>query len=240
MPQRKIKAIVAAGLVGMALGLPAQAQKAKSKPKATAPVGTIWASQFGGSVRVLLGASLLSVASPSRMPYRDARDNAICMAPESLRALGIAATVEGGSVKLLSADGNLIMVAARQGPFERSGGTFVDIVEVLKTMGVATLSYEADSATLTLRSILREITLQGESVRINAGLPIAPKITTENEGLRVVVDFAGATIGELPRQLALSSPKLLSVSAQQVDDNTARLVIDLAEPLALGWSEAKA
>lgn len=236
MPQRKISVVIVAGLMGMSLGLPAQAQKSKPKPE----VGQVWASQFGGTIHVLYGALPLPVASPSRTPYRDARDNAICVAPESLAALGIAATVDGGSVKLVSSDRNLIMVAARQGPFERSGGIFVDVVEVLKTMGVATLTYELETATLTLRSVLHEVVLQGDSLRVSAGLPIVPKITTENQGLRVLADFPGTTISELPRPLQLSSPKITSVRATQLDENTARLTIELSEPLPLSWSEGKA
>lgn len=235
MPQRKIGAVVAAGLAGLTLGLPAQAQKSKPKPTP----GTLWASRFGGTIRVLYGAMPLPVANPSRMPYRDSRDNAICVAPESLAPLGIVATVEGSSVKLSCADRNLVMVAARQGPFERSGGVFVDVVEVLKSMGIASLSYDAESTTLTVRSILLAVGLQGDSLRVSAGLPISPKVTLEREGLRAVVDISGATLGELPRQLAQTSPKILGVRTQQLDENTARLIVDLAEPLALGWSEGK-
>ena len=45
MPQRKISVVIVAGLVGMSMGLPAQAQKSKQKPE----VGAVWASQFAGS-----------------------------------------------------------------------------------------------------------------------------------------------------------------------------------------------
>ncbi|WP_395093945.1 N-acetylmuramoyl-L-alanine amidase [Armatimonas sp.] len=236
MPQRKISVVTVAGLVGMSMVLPAQAQKTKHKPE----LGAVWASQFGGTIRVLFGTVPLPVSSSSRLPYRDARDSAICVAPESLTALGIVATVEGGSVKLVGSDRNLIMVAARQGPFERSGGVFVDVVEVLKTMGVATLTYEPSTTTLTLRAVLREVALQGDSLRVSAGLPIAPKITTENQGLRVFIDFPGTTIAELPPALELSSAKVASVRATQLDENTARLTLELPEPLALNWREGKA
>lgn len=236
MPQRKIGVVVAAGLIGLSVGLPAQAQKTKPKPTP----GALWASRFGGTVRVLYGTVPLPVANPTRMPFRDARDNAICVAPESLLPLGIVATVEGSSVKLVCADRNLVMVAARQGPFERSGGVFVDVVEVLKAMGIAALSYDVDNTTLTVRSVLLSVNLLGDALRVNAGLPIAPKITLEKEGLRAVIDITGASVGELPRQLALTSPKILAVRAQQLDENTARLTVELAEPLELAWSEKSA
>ena len=236
MPQRKISVVIVAGLVGMSMGLPAQAQKSKQKPE----VGAVWASQFGGTIRVLFGTVPLPVSSPNRLPYRDARDSAICVAPESLAALGIVATVDGASVKLVGSDHNLIMVAVRQGPFERSGGVFVDVVEVLKTMGVATLTYEPSTTTLTLRVVLREVVLQGDSLRVSAGLPITPKITTENQGARVFVDFPGTTIAELPPTLQLSSAKVASVRATQLDENTARLTLEFLEPLALNWKEGRA
>jgi N-acetylmuramoyl-L-alanine amidase len=235
MPQRKIGIVVAAGLVGLSVGLPAQAQKSKPKPTP----GALWASRFGGTVRVLYGLSPLPIANPSRMPYRDARDSAICVAPESLAVLGIAATVEGNSVKLVCSDRNLVMVAARQGPFERSGGVFVDIVEVLKAMGIAALSYDTESATLIVRSVLLSVTLEGEALHLSAGLPISPKVTLDDARLRATIEVSGATIGELPRQLALSSSKVLAVRVQQQDENTVRLIVDFSEPLSLAWTENK-
>ena len=186
MIQRRLGVVFAVGLLSSSL--PALAQRADS--------GALWASQFGGNAQVVFGSSPLTTPNPNRMPYRDSRDNAICIAPESLVNLGIVARVEGGSVKLIGADKNLIVVAARQGPFERAGGVFVDAVEVLKTMGIAALSFEPSTNTLILRSVLRDVSLQGDVLQVTAGLPVTPKISIESQGLRVVVDFPGATIGE--------------------------------------------
>jgi len=230
MMQRRLGVVFAAGLLSSSP--PALAQKADS--------GALWASRFGGDAQVVLGSSPLTISNPNRMPYRDARDNAICIAPESLVNLGIVARVEGSSVKLMGADKNLIVVAARQGPFERAGGVFVDAVEVLKTMGIAALSFEQSTNTLILRSVLRDVSLQGDALKVTAGLPVTPSVSIESQGLRVVVDFPGATIGELPRQLGVSSSKILAIRTLQADDNTARLVIDLSEPIPFYWREGKA
>ncbi len=232
MPLKTLGIVVAAGVLSLAVGPSARAQKPES--------GTIWASRFGGNVRVVFGTTPLTTPNPNRMPYRDARDNAICVAPESLASLGISTRIEGGSIKLTGPDNNLVVVGARQGPFERAGGVFVDAVEVLKTMGIATLSFEQSTGTLQLRAILNDVSLQGDVLRVRSGLPITPKITIEDDGLRVLVDFSGATIGELPRQLTLSSAKVLAVRSQQVDESTARLILELSEPLELTWKEGRA
>lgn len=235
MLQRKIGIVVVAGIAGLSVGAPAWSQKSKPKPEPE----TLWASRFGGTVRVLFGNNPLPIANPSRMPYRDSRDSAVCVAPESLAVLGITATVEGNSVKLACADRSLVMVAARQGPFERSGGVFVDVVEVLKSMGVAALSYDTASSTLNIRSILLSVGLQGEALRITAGLPITPKITLDDARLQATIDIPGAALGELPRQLALSSPKILAVRTLQHDENTVRLTVTFNEPYPLTWIENK-
>jgi len=227
MQRTRISAVVAVGAL-WALGGAAHAQK---------PTGIV-ASRYGGSVKVLFGTTPLPASSPSRQPYKDARDSAICIAPESLKPLGVQSTVENGVVKLLAPDKSLLVLPARQGPFERSGGVFIDAVEAVKALG-ATVSFDVTAETLTIRATLSEVTLENDTVRVKSWLPVAPRLLAEKDGRRILIDFPGTSVGELPRLLPLNSGKVLEVQSLQLDDATARLIVDLSEPYPVKWAEAR-
>lgn len=225
---RRIVVLSALALVGGTA--PTRAQSLKP--------GAIVTSRFASNVKILFGTTPLPAANPKRLPYKDARDNAICVAPEALAALGIQARIDGNQVKLTGPDKSLVVLAARQGPFERAGGVFVDAVEAVKAMG-ATVSFDISTETLVVRSTLTEVVVEDDTLRLKSLLPIAPKLLVENEGRRVVVELPSTSVGNLPRQLAARSEKILSVQVQQDDDELVRLTIDLAEPLPLTWAEGR-
>lgn len=229
MQRQRISRILAAGTVLVVWG--------SGTVHAQKPSGVV-ASRFGGSVKVLFGTTPLPASSSNRQPYKDARDSAICIAPEALRPLGIQSQIENGTVKLIGGDKSVIVLQARQGPFERAGGIFIDAVEAAKALGAA-VGFDVAADTLTLRATLSEVTLDNDTVRVKSVLPVAPRLLAEKDGRRILIDFPGASVGDLPRLLPLNSGKVLEVQSLQLDDTTARLIVDLSEPFPVKWAEAR-
>lgn len=203
----------------------------------TLPPGTV--SPVPTTPPVILPLRILFAGSPlptiaGAEPYRDPADNVLCIAPEALEPLGITYIVDEkmGKVSLLGPDGTTnITVGLRTPPTNITGskGAFVPVVEVIEGLN-GKCEWETAENTLYVRAKLLDAEMLGGQLRIRATLPVSPKVSIDKGGRLIILDFAGAEIGTLPRQMPLVAPNLIAARSGQFQEDVARIVLEMSQP----------
>jgi N-acetylmuramoyl-L-alanine amidase len=193
--------------------------------------------------RIVFGNATLPIATPQSTPFRDtASDGALCISPDALAPLGITYIVDEmmRKVSLLGPDGVVSVTVPMRTPPSSSDskGVFVPVVEVVEALG-GKCEWEAATNTLHLRARLLEATMTDGQLRVRASLPVTPKVTTDNGGRLVIVDIPGSEVGALPKQLTLNAPGVRAARTGQFDDDTARIVLEMAQPSGFLVTDAR-
>lgn len=218
MPVALLATIAAAALFAPA---------ARSQPSGSVSIAPV----FPQLPYVLFAGRPLPVPDPALAPFRDPMDNELCVAPESLAALGISFRLDRrqSTVYFTGPEGRTASVQARRGANNR---VFVPIAEVMEAMG-GKCQWNPRTNTLHIRAILTSIDVLGGQLRIKATLPVSAIVVNDPQNGKVYVDVLGAELGRLPRTPALSTASILSARLGQFNDDTARLVLEYKETSGL-------
>ena len=178
------------------------------------------------------GKNVLPTGTGVQTPFRDPSDGNVCIAPETLAPLGVTfmADEDAQTVSLVGPGGVLTTVPMRTPPSGTpSRGIFVGAVEAIEALG-GKCQWDPATNTLFARSILTSVEVFGGQMRVKATLPVVPQVTIDNGGKRVLIAFAGAEVGALPRSLNLNAPNITQARAGQFSDDVARIVLELRTP----------
>ena len=218
---------------------PGAALAQKPRIPAAPPADAAAAPVSAEAVRVVFGGVTLSGAenAPERRPYRDPADNELCIAPESLAALGVTHIVDeqaGKAAFLLAETGRSATVALRT-PADGSGrtGVFVPAVETLEALG-GKCQFDAKAGVLHVRAVLTDVEILGGQLRIRATLPVIPKITGTNNNRLLIFDIPAAEVGALPKNLTLPDPNVEKARSGQFSEDVARVVLETKAPARFG------
>ncbi|GAB4451341.1 MAG: hypothetical protein OHK0029_00330 [Armatimonadaceae bacterium] len=208
---------------------PSVPAKESRKPAATNTAQTL---------RVLYSGKPLSVPSSSAQPYRDPSDNEICIAPESLEGLGIVIERDEEEkeniVRLRGPFGGATAELRRppaDSPSARYSGGYIPVVDAVTALG-GKCEFDAETNTLHIRSVLQAVEMLGGQLRIKTSLPVLPVIRREDATEKIIIDFPGTELGEIPKTLDLSAPYLKEARAGQFQPDIARIVLELNQPLS--------
>ena len=184
-----------------------------------------------GTPRILFAGRPLPVPSPDLAPYRDPRDRALCVAPESLVLVGVQCVLDimADTASLSTAEGGRTTVRTRRAP---NGRDFVPLVEAMEDLG-AKCQWDPATNTEHVRAILTEVAMLGGQLRIKATLPITATVVNRRSPAQVIVDVSGAELGRVARVIPLGLPNVSQIRTGQFDGNTARIVLDLKEAAGL-------
>ena len=113
-------------------------------------------------------------------------------------------------------------------------GAFVALSPLAESLG-GKCEYDVVSNTLFVRSVLTLVEMIGSDVRVTGTLPLSPKITRTNANKTVILDFPGAEVGRLPRNLTAVAPGIKRARTGQFDSDTARIVLDLSDTRSFAY-----
>ncbi len=208
---------------------------ALAQQNVSAPASTPVASTLNLPVpRILFAGRPLPMAAGT--PFRDPVDGAVCVAPQSLAPLGAVYVIDeqmGKATFALPAQegsttvGATVTVGLRTAPAGSvAKGWFVPVLEVVEGLG-GKCEYNTATNTLYAHSVLTGVEFANGTLTVRATLPVRPKLTRDNGGRKIIIDFPGAEVGILPRVLPVSFPALSQVRSGQFQPDTARIVLDL-------------
>ncbi len=178
------------------------------------------------------GKNVLPTGTGAQTPFRDPSDGNVCIAPETLAPLGVTfmSDDDAQTVSLVGPGGTMATVPLRTPPSGTpSRGVFVGAVEAIEALG-GKCQWEPTTNTLYARAILTSVEVFGGQMRVKATLPVVPQVTIDNGGKRVLIAFAGAEVGTLPRTLNLNAPNITQARAGQFSDDVARIVLEMRTP----------
>ncbi|MFM7321418.1 MAG: N-acetylmuramoyl-L-alanine amidase [Armatimonadota bacterium] len=177
--------------------------------------------------RILIPGSTVAAPSATRIPFVDAGDGVVCIAPEMLRGLGVDATadIEERTVTLKPRDGRRsVVLPARKGPAGRNG-LFVACKEAVDALG-GVFAWDPATREGRVLAVIESAAIVDGAVEVRSSLPVTPRMTIERDPGRVVVDFPMAALGDVPRQPGFRLPGVAASRMGQFDETTARLVLE--------------
>lgn len=200
-------------------------------PLAVAPVVP------AGPPRILLCGRPLAVPGPAFAPYRDPVDNVLCVSLEMLEGAGFAYQIgrRAETVTITGPDGRATTVKTRRPP-SGSVRLFVPFMEVMEVLG-GKCEWEQATNTVHVRALLTGAEAFGGQLRIKTSLPVTATVTNHPARRLIFIEVACAERGPLPKTLPINLPGVAAIRVGQWNDNTARIVIELARPGTLAYSQ---